>query len=158
MALPEVGDASPVRMLMSVLFPAPLGPRSPKKEPAGIVTLIPLSASTAPYFLERETAAIAGVDVRTGLPVARRGVEVPVDSEQRLQEPPALVRREGVELVHVVEVLGGVVAHELHHLHQAVVRGSLQGAFLYPGIEQGPADELRQSLGRGHGAIVLRRS
>jgi hypothetical protein len=47
-AVPPPGETSPVRMPMSVLFPAPFGPRRPKNSPVGTVRSIPSSAQTLP--------------------------------------------------------------------------------------------------------------
>src|SRR3990172_1785893 len=49
--LPESGMSSVVRHLISVVFPAPLGPRSPKNSPSWMSRLTSFSASTAFFFL-----------------------------------------------------------------------------------------------------------
>src|SRR5437867_3849842 len=47
-ASPVVGNRSVVRILMKVVFPAPLGPRSPKISPRSIRVSTPASACTSP--------------------------------------------------------------------------------------------------------------
>src|ERR1700687_4627833 len=46
--LPAAARASPPRAEMSVVFPAPLGPRSPKNSPASTASETPAKARTAP--------------------------------------------------------------------------------------------------------------
>ena len=45
LASPAVFTVSPVTMPMSVVFPAPFGPKSPKKSPSAMEKFTPLSAS-----------------------------------------------------------------------------------------------------------------
>src|SRR5579862_4350613 len=57
---PEVGGIRPVSMRIVVDFPAPLGPRKPKKQPRGTTRSTPSTAALSPYSLRRSRTAIAG--------------------------------------------------------------------------------------------------
>ena len=70
--LPASARASPARMLISVVLPAPLGPSSPKNSPASISRLTPSKACTAPKRLWTCLTSMAAV-MAAGAGCSRRG-------------------------------------------------------------------------------------
>src|SRR5690348_14549564 len=61
---PESGRVRPSRISIVVVFPAPLGPKSPKHSPRWMVRSSPATATTSSYFLTRLAVRIAGPSVR----------------------------------------------------------------------------------------------
>src|SRR5665213_569596 len=59
--LPRSARVSPARMEISVVLPAPLGPRSPKNSPGATQRSTPASASTASKRRARPLMSTAGV-------------------------------------------------------------------------------------------------
>jgi len=62
LALPSSGRSSVVSTRTAVVFPAPLGPRSPSTVPAATSKSIPSSARTSPKDFVRPLTLIAGAD------------------------------------------------------------------------------------------------
>src|SRR5688500_14887415 len=62
LAVPEVAESSPARILIVVVLPAPLGPRNPMTDPGSTVSETPSIASgpASPYRLVRSAIAMAG--------------------------------------------------------------------------------------------------
>src|SRR5580765_365892 len=56
---PPLSGSSPVSILMTVVFPLPLGPRKPKISPFSTRKLTSLTAATSPNLLTRCSAAMA---------------------------------------------------------------------------------------------------
>ena len=59
LALPAVGRASPVRIRIVVVLPAPFGPRSPKTDPGRHVEVEAVEREDAPNRLDSPRAWIA---------------------------------------------------------------------------------------------------
>src|SRR5262245_23058240 len=60
-ASPQVGLSSVARILMVVVFPAPLGPMKPKHAPCSIVRFRLFRATSSPYVLVRLIVSIMGM-------------------------------------------------------------------------------------------------
>src|ERR1019366_10255946 len=58
---PAVGSSSPVRQLMVVLLPEPLGPRKPNMAPGATDSDKPSTAVTVPYFFTRSVIRMASI-------------------------------------------------------------------------------------------------
>src|SRR5215207_6238668 len=58
-AVPPSGLRSVVRMDTAVVFPAPLGPSSPRTVPSGTVRSRPVRATRSPYLLTRPRDSMA---------------------------------------------------------------------------------------------------
>ena len=65
--LPVSGCASPISILIVVVFPAPFGPRKPKNDPWGTPNDNPSTACTPLKTLWRSTASIAAACESWGL-------------------------------------------------------------------------------------------
>ena len=58
-ASPEVGGSRVVSILISVLFPAPLGPIRPNIDPGATENVRRLTATSEPYFRVRSITSMA---------------------------------------------------------------------------------------------------
>src|SRR6185312_8418700 len=58
--VPDVGVARPIKHLIVVVFPAPFGPRNPKKDPRATVRSRPSTAGFAPYSFFKSRTTMAG--------------------------------------------------------------------------------------------------
>src|SRR5215472_9108397 len=100
---PASGRVRPSRISMVVVFPAPLGPRSPKHSPRWMVRSSPATATTSSYRLTSPAVRIAGLSVRglvTGPVllvvlfrlhrVLERQVELHVDTDDAVVQGPDL--------------------------------------------------------------------
>lgn len=63
LADPNEGFANPMRILIVVVFPAPLGPKKPKIEPFVTFRSRLSTAVTSPNFFERLSSSIALVNL-----------------------------------------------------------------------------------------------
>src|SRR5574342_226495 len=74
-AQPSVARVSPATMLMSVVLPAPLGPRSAKISPARTARSTPARATTSPYrFTSPRTSTTGGSTPRNVSPEDAAGL------------------------------------------------------------------------------------
>src|SRR5690348_2900136 len=108
---PASGRVSPSRISIVVVFPAPLGPRSPKHSPRWMVRSSPATAVTSSYFLTSPAVRIAGPSGPSGPPgpsvrglltgrvlvvflglhrVLERQVELHVDADHTVVQSPDL--------------------------------------------------------------------
>src|SRR5262245_3189059 len=67
LAVPSSGRARVVSIRTTVVFPAPLGPSSPRTRPSGTSKETPRTASTSPKHLTRPSATIAGAPPFVGV-------------------------------------------------------------------------------------------
>ena len=73
-ALPEVGESSPPRMLMSVVLPEPEGPMMAIHSPSSMVKETPSRAQTLPKSLRRFSIWTTEGMVLAGTPVDEKKV------------------------------------------------------------------------------------
>src|SRR3989338_323150 len=69
---PLSGRTSPTKLLISVVLPAPLGPKSPKNSPSRSVRSIPARASTSPKLFFSPDISIAFIFSKLDLTVTVR--------------------------------------------------------------------------------------
>src|SRR5271167_35656 len=65
-ARPDVGRSNPVRILIVVVLPAPLGPKKPNISPGATAKLMPSTAVASPKRLVRRSTTTSGGSILFG--------------------------------------------------------------------------------------------